>query len=66
MKAKVEIINIGDELLIGQVINTNASWMGTILSEHGFEVIKVTIVSDERIQIENAITITVYKKKILL
>ena len=24
----VEIISIGDELLIGQTINTNSSWMG--------------------------------------
>ena len=25
---KCEIISIGDELLIGQTINTNASWIG--------------------------------------
>lgn len=66
MKAKVEIINIGDELLIGQVINTNASWMGTILSEHGFEVIKITVVSDEGLQIENAISAAMEKSDIVL
>lgn len=66
MKAKVEIINIGDELLIGQVINTNASWMGTILSEHGFEVIKISVVSDERAQIENAISAAMEKSDIVL
>ncbi|NPD48198.1 MULTISPECIES: competence/damage-inducible protein A [unclassified Lentimicrobium] len=66
MKAKVEIINIGDELLIGQVINTNASWMGSILSEHGFEVIKITVVSDEGSQIEDAISAAMEKSDIVL
>ena len=31
----IEIISIGDELLIGQTINTNASWMGEKLFEIG-------------------------------
>lgn len=66
MKAKVEIINIGDELLIGQVINTNASWMGTILSEHGFEVMKITVVSDDRSQIENSISAAMQSSDIVL
>lgn len=45
-KTKVEIINIGDELLIGQVVNTNATWMGEILSQNGFEVIRISSISD--------------------
>ena len=28
------IISIGDELLIGQTINTNAGWMGEILTQY--------------------------------
>ena len=35
----VEIISIGDELLIGQVVNTNASWMGAQLNNSGFDVL---------------------------
>lgn len=66
MKAKVEIINIGDELLIGQVINTNASWMGSILSEHGFEVVKITVVSDEGSQIEDSISSAMETSDIVL
>jgi molybdopterin-biosynthesis enzyme MoeA-like protein len=31
----VTIINIGDELLIGQVVNTNASTMARMLTETG-------------------------------
>ena len=43
---QTEIINIGDELLIGQVINTNASWMSEQLNLAGFPVYRVTIIPD--------------------
>lgn len=40
----VEIITIGDELLIGQVVDTNSAWMGQVLGDEGFHVIhKVTV-----------------------
>ena len=32
---KAEIISIGDEILIGQVVNTNASWMAEQLTLAG-------------------------------
>lgn len=43
-----EIISIGDELLIGQVINTNASWISEQLNLAGIEVHQVTTISDNR------------------
>ena len=52
---KTEIINIGDELLIGQVINTNASWMSEQLSLAGFPVSRVTIIPDDQQQILDAL-----------
>jgi nicotinamide-nucleotide amidase len=45
---KTQIISIGDELLIGQVINTNASWIGEQLTLAGFEVEKVQVISDNK------------------
>jgi nicotinamide-nucleotide amidase len=48
---KAEIITIGDELLIGQTIDTNSAFMGSELSKIGFEVIKITSISDKRDQI---------------
>lgn len=45
---KAEIISIGDELLIGQVINTNASWMAEQLKLAGIEVVRITTISDGR------------------
>ena len=32
-----EIITIGDELLIGQVVDTNSAWMGQELNKIGIE-----------------------------
>lgn len=43
----VEILTIGDELLIGQVVDTNAAWMGQRLEEEGFHVVWHTTVGDE-------------------
>ena len=44
----VKIINIGDELLLGQVVNTNASTMSRLLTEAGFDVACVEVVGDQR------------------
>ncbi|XOV67776.1 MAG: competence/damage-inducible protein A [Fluviicola sp.] len=44
---KVEVISIGDELLIGQTVNTNASWMGTAMREIGADMEYGTIIRDE-------------------
>ena len=52
---KAEIISIGDELLIGQVINTNASWMATELTLYGIEVVHIAAVSDKGEAIHNAL-----------
>ncbi|MCB2221359.1 MAG: competence/damage-inducible protein A [Bacteroidetes bacterium] len=45
---RAEIISIGDELLIGQVVNTNATWMAQQLNDAGISVIQVTTISDNR------------------
>lgn len=54
-KIKAEIISIGDELLIGQVINTNASWMAVELNKIGVEINKITAISDNGSEIKKAI-----------
>lgn len=51
----VEIINIGDELLIGQVVNTNASTMSKMLTEAGIEVVNTTVIGDNREEILQAL-----------
>lgn len=42
----IKNISIGDELLIGQVINTNAAWLGEHLSEAGFQLDSVLTIGD--------------------
>lgn len=41
------LLTVGDELLIGQVLNTNASWIGERLSAAGLEVVRTATVGDE-------------------
>ena len=52
---KAEIISIGDELLIGQVVNTNASWMAVELNKSGIKVGRITAISDDGQEIVDAI-----------
>jgi len=49
------IICIGDELLIGQTVNTNAAWLGEQLSELGIEVRRVWTVGDVYADIQEII-----------
>ena len=47
MTITAELLTIGDELLYGQVVNTNAAWMGAELGARGIRVVQITSVSDE-------------------
>lgn len=55
MNTAAEILSIGDELLIGQVINTNASWMATELNLRGIPVHQISVISDQREHILTAL-----------
>lgn len=52
---QVEIITIGDELLIGQVVDTNSAWMAAQLNSWGYEVLCITSVHDDAEQIRTAL-----------
>lgn len=43
---RVEIITIGDEILIGQIVDTNSAWMAQQLNDIGAKVERITTVSD--------------------
>ena len=45
---KCEIITIGDELHIGQVVDTNSAWMAEQLNAYGIELYQITSVHDSR------------------
>lgn len=44
----IEILTIGEELLIGQTINTNAAWIGEKLNEIGLKVHRHTTITDDK------------------
>jgi nicotinamide-nucleotide amidase len=52
---KVEIIAIGDELLIGQTINTNAAWLGQEFSSRGYQISRALSIADDPQQIITAL-----------
>ena len=61
-----EIITIGDELLIGQVIDTNSAWMGQELNKIGIEVLRVVSVRDREEEILEAIDNAMERVNIVL
>lgn len=52
---KAEIITIGDELLIGQVVDTNSAFIATKLNDAGIYVHQITSVSDNKEHIIEAL-----------
>jgi len=51
---KAEILTIGDEILYGQIVDTNSRWMGERLAEEGIRVIWKTTVGDRETDILQA------------
>ncbi len=50
-----EIITIGDELLLGQVVDTNSAWMGLQLADIGISVTRRTAIGDNSNDIVKAL-----------
>jgi len=63
---KVQIISIGNELLIGDTINTNASWMGGFMTGLGFEVTEIHTISDELELIKSTIAYSMKHSDVVL
>ena len=52
---KAELVSIGDEILIGQIVNTNAVFLAKELNKIGVEVAQISSVSDQKEIIVNAL-----------
>lgn len=52
---KAELLTIGDEILYGQIIDTNSQWMGVELGNAGIKVVRKTSVGDEENEILTAL-----------
>jgi len=53
---KIAILSIGNELLSGDTINTNAGWIGRKLTEIGCDIFQQITVPDKKDSISNALT----------
>ena len=52
---KAAVITIGDEILIGQIVDTNSAWMGQQLNQAGIKVHQISSVADEMTHIHKAL-----------
>ena len=63
---KIEIIPVGDEILIGQIIDTNSAWMAAELTRQGFEIVAITTVGDNAENIRRQIDIAFSRANVVL
>lgn len=52
---KVSVIVIGDELLIGQVVDTNSGFLARTMAPHGWEINDVAVIADSPSEIRRAV-----------
>jgi len=65
-RVKVEIITIGDEILIGQIVDTNSAWMATELNRSGFELAQISSVHDDVDHIVQSLDLALQRADIVL
>lgn len=66
MGNKVTIISIGDEILIGQINNTNAHWMADLLNQNGYDTIEILAIGDTEEAILEALSNSTKKSDLVL
>ncbi len=65
-KVLADILTIGDELLYGQVIDTNSAWIGAELGKRGIKVRQITSISDDPEHIIKALDLLKSETDIIL
>lgn len=65
-RALVEIITIGDEILIGQIVDTNSAWMAKELNAIGLKILQITSISDDKKAILDAISEAEIRAEVVL
>lgn len=63
---KADIITIGDEILIGQTIDTNSAWMGDFLERNGVHVVEISTISDKKDHIISSLSQSLERSDIVL
>ena len=62
----LDIITIGDEILIGQIVDTNSAWMATELNKSGFELAQITSVHDNANHIIESLELALKRAEVVL
>jgi nicotinamide-nucleotide amidase len=63
---KAFLISIGEELLIGQTINTNAAYIGSKLSDINIDIVKISVVKDDEQDIINELDLARKNSDVIL
>ena len=63
---KAELITIGDEILIGQIVNTNSVFLAKALNDIGIEITQITSISDKKDDIIGALKLSEKKAKLVI
>ncbi len=61
-----ELITIGDEILIGQIVDTNSAWMARELNREGFQVVRITSIPDIKEQLIEAFSNALERADVVL
>jgi len=62
MTHHIELICVGNELLIGKITNTNAQWLAKRITTMGLNVSRITVVSDDTTEISKILKETIRRR----
>lgn len=63
---KVELLAVGTELLLGDIVNSNAAWLGQQLAAAGFDVYGSAVVGDNQARIRGAVLAALARSEALI
>lgn len=63
---KADIITIGDEILIGQITDTNSQWIAEQINNIGFKIRRITTVGDDKNEIINVLDNIIGKVNLII
>ena len=61
-----EVITIGDEILIGQIVDTNSAWIGQKLNNIGIRIKQITSISDNEEHILDALKLATTRADVII
>ena len=63
---KLALLTIGDEILIGQIVDTNSAWISKKLNEIGVKLEKILSIADSADEIKWAVNLLMSENDIVL